>query len=305
MLNLTKTVFLKDLLLIIILSLMTYSSLYAKVHDFETTRLKSTAGAGVGSILMDESTILNPAPIAFFNVSSIYLQKTKIDITPKDKKLRSSYPESDLMGIIISDSNKNLSGSLSYQKQKEKYDERERLALSLASPIKGKSSLGLAYRFTKDKDSSDGKIYTEDKYHQFLLGVTHAIKSYLTVGMVISQPHKIKALDNFAIVGFQYLFKDMISIMVDSGANYFENLSNTLLLRSALQLKIFQDFFLRFGMFRDRGKGERGNGVGLGWVGPRLVFDLAFKNTTVSENLDKKQPNDNIKETSFSLSYRF
>ena len=45
-------------------------------YNFETTRLKSTAGAGVASLLIDESTILNPAPMAFFNLASFYIQRS-------------------------------------------------------------------------------------------------------------------------------------------------------------------------------------------------------------------------------------
>ncbi|MBF0367814.1 MAG: hypothetical protein HQK50_19760, partial [Oligoflexia bacterium] len=55
-----------------------------KIHDFETTYLQSTAGTGVGSLLMDESAILNPASISFFNLSSFYLQRTTTDF--KDDK---------------------------------------------------------------------------------------------------------------------------------------------------------------------------------------------------------------------------
>ena len=44
--------------------------------SFQTTRLKSTGGAGVASILMDEATFLNPAPLAFFNLTAVLLQRT-------------------------------------------------------------------------------------------------------------------------------------------------------------------------------------------------------------------------------------
>ena len=72
------------ILIVSIALILSSNSLFARVRNFETARLKSTAGAGVGSVLMDESTILNPAPIAFFNVSSVYVARIGTNITSDD-----------------------------------------------------------------------------------------------------------------------------------------------------------------------------------------------------------------------------
>ena len=71
----------------------------------------------------------------------------------------------------------------------------------------------------------------------------------------------------------QYNMMEMFSIMFDLGANYSTELSSTMLYRAASQLKIFSAFYVRFGLFSDKGSREKGNGIGLAWVQPKLVLE--------------------------------
>ena len=93
--------------------------------------------------------------------------------------------------------------------------------------------------------------------------------------------------------------------MFDAGADYNRPLRETTLWKAAFQLKVFDNWFMRFGVFDDQGKFERGSGAGIGWVQPRLVIDLSLKNTKISENELLVQEAEDIKESSFSISYRF
>jgi hypothetical protein len=274
----------------------------ARIDEFLTTRLKSTSGAGVGSILMDESSILNPAPLAFFNISSVFVQKGKSKISNQNSQ---SFPENEDICVVVSDSKGSTGGSASYQKHSFFNNKRTRAAVSLAYPVGPKSSMGITYRQTWDELSEDGVNYTKKKYKQFILGVSHAISPSFTFGIVVIDPLRTKTEDTRAIAGAQYLFQNFISVMGDIGADYGSNLSETFLYRAAIQFKLFQDFFLRVGLHEDQNNLEEGNSIGIGWVQPRLVFDLGIQNNTTFSDLKTKEVTNNIKETSFSMSYKF
>jgi hypothetical protein len=66
-----------------------------------------------------------------------------------------------------------------------------------------------------------------------------------------------------------------------------------------VQIKFFTEVYLRAGYFNDKGMEEKGTGVGLGWVQPRLAIEAALKN---SKGFTSSKT---ARETSFSLSYRF
>lgn len=274
----------------------------AKVRDFETTRLKSTAGAGVGSLLMDEATILNPAPIGFFNMGSLYVQKGSGDFTGANEKTPFSNYETDDLGFVISDAKGSLKGSVSYLKTQEDLSTRKRMSVALAGPVGQYSSMGVSYRFTTDKESPSSN---EEKINQVIFGVSHALNESFTLGVVIIDPMKKRPTDTKGILGAQYVYKDFISLMYDMGADYNRPLDETMLYRAAVQFKMFEDFYLRAGVSKDKFLEEKSTGAGLGWIQPRLVVDIALKNTTISENTIKQVLGKKLKETSFSLSYKF
>lgn len=268
-------------------------SALGNIRDFETTRMKSTGGTGVGSILMDEATILNPAPIAFFNVGSVYLSKGSSENTAQGL----ATDNTDQLGVIVSDAKGNTAGSFSYQSQSFGNQKRKRLGAALSAPFNKKSAMGISVRRTTDEIIGSEKT----EYIQTVVGVTHAVSQEFTMGFVAVDPLKKRETDSMGIFGAQYVFKDFISVMADAGANYYKELSETFLYRGALQFKLLDDFYARFGYFRDKGKEEKGTGVGLGWVQPRLVIEAALKNT---ENVSQDD-NGEVSETSISLSYRF
>ena len=63
------------LLIPFLYSTLTYSSV---INIDQTTRIQSSAGVGVGAVLLDEATLLNPAPMAFYQIGAIYYQQAEI-----------------------------------------------------------------------------------------------------------------------------------------------------------------------------------------------------------------------------------
>jgi len=281
-------------------------SIYAKLRDLETTRLKSTAGTGVGSILMEESSVLNPAPVAFFKDSSIYFQKISGNITQENSNNPHSAPlDIDSMAAIITESGQTISGSVGYQYAEDRFDKRKRLMISSAGRAGEKSSLGIAARITQDSLSENGKDIQNIKYNQMVLGATHVLGESVTMGITFIDPLKERPAETRGIIGLQYVYEDFVFLILDAGADYNKALAETFLYRGAIQFKVFGDFFVRAGFFTDDGLSENGSGAGLSWVQPKLMFDFALKNTNIKESLVKNTESEKIQETSFSLSYRF
>lgn len=277
--------------------------LYARIHDFETTRLMSTAGTGVGSILLEESSLLNPASLGFFaNTGSLSYQQTKTKLSPENHP---ELPDSGKLGVILSDANNNLKGSVSFQRVRDVYDVRKRFSTALAAPVAPKSCMGLAIKYTSDETTNDGNSYVKDKYHQFTIGITHAVKENFTLGVVVNDLFRKHQGDSNFIVGGQFFYENMVALMADIGSDYTSDIQSDYVFRSALQIKLLNDFFLRLGIFRDNHWYEDGSGVGAGWVTPKFMIEFAVKNTNIKENQELNQDDLKIKDMSFNIAARF
>jgi hypothetical protein len=284
---------------LIALSLMFTAN--AKILNYETTRTKSTAGTGVASILMNEATITNPAPLAFYNVSSLYFEKYSTERTYMDDV---NGPKNDDFAIIASDSSKNLKGSISYVKTSSGVNEQKQFNLAFASLLGQQSSAGITYRNIRKQYTYNGEIIVKD-YKQFVPGIFHAVNNKFSLGVVAVDPFRKNPNESKIIVGLQYQLLDFLTVMADGGADYENNFSDTSMIRGAAQLRLLSDFYLRFGAFEDKGLKEKGSGFGIGWVQPRLVIDFALRNIEVAEDEILQQDKEDIKESSFSLSVRF
>ena len=288
----------KCLFLFILFNMATVA--HGRIPDFETSQLKSNAGSGVGALLIDEATLLNPAPLAFFNIGSIYVQKTNIRITrpPETPPPTLTPPKSELTGVILSDStSRTVKGSLSYTKTVQEFEIRERFSASFAFLLSKRSAAGVVYRLTKEKPTK--------KFKQVILGLSHLLSKNFSLGFIVIDPFKTKPQDTRAFVGGQYNFENFVFFLLDLGSDYNDSLSKSIVFKTALKIRLFQDLFLAFGLYQDKAWSERGNGIGLSWVGPRLTFDLSFKNRTLLENTRLNQERQDIRENSLSLSYRF
>lgn len=261
--------------------------------------MKSLGGAGVGGVFAEESAFLNPAPLAFFNSSSFYVQKDMDKLSSNSV----SQPKPKSLGFVLTDANPSLSGSISYVTQEEDIYKRKRWGTTLSSPMGEGSTFGVSIR-----QSEDENILTnvKKKYFQTVLGVTHAVSDSLTLGIVAYDPFKSQGHETKALIGIQYSAMDYISAALDFGGDYTNNeISKSLIYKGALQFKVLNDFFLRFGGFKDKSRLETGSGLGLAWVQPRLSFEFAIKNTKRSADLNLGLAETDFKETSFAASIRF
>lgn len=274
--------------------------MFAKIHEFETTHLKSMAGTGVAGVFMEEAAFLNPASLAFFNLGNVYFQRDMLQI--KDSK-GNVLQKPKATGIVFADGNPSLSGSLSYVNQEEGTIKRSRWGLSTSAPLSKESSFGASVRKTKDKNSLNN---SEVDYYQTTFGITHALTPETSLGIVAYDVFNSKADETKAILGFQHLFVDYVTVSFDLGGNYkADEISDTLLYRGGVQVRVLNDFFLRFGAFKDKSRQEKGNGYGLAWVQPRLTFEFAFKNSKQDANLAINRDESKIRDLSFSASIRF
>lgn len=256
-------------------------------------------GTGVGGVLAEESAFLNPAPLAFFNTATFYVQKD----SAKLKNDNITAPKPKALGFVMADGNPSLSGSLSYVTQEEDIYKRKRWGLSFSGPVSEKSAFGVSYRQTTDENTQAG---TTKKYYQTVFGVTHSIDEKLTLGIVAYDPFKSQGHETKALIGMQYVLMTYISAAFDFGGDYTsEEISKTLLYKGALQVKVLDDFYLRFGGFNDKSRAESGNGYGLAWVQPRLSFEVSLKNTKRSKDVSLGVAEQSFKETSFAASIRF
>lgn len=277
---------------------------WARIVNFETTRLKSTGGAGVGALLLDEATILNPASLAFFSLSSIYVQKNDMEIENYGANPPVNPPNSGHTAFILSDTKGGMKGSVSYIKMDQEFNERERIAASLATGG-GKFALGATFRIIKDAISSNGISIERQKHKQMIFGLSHVRSKHFSLGLVLIDPLEKNPRDTRILIGGQYDFADFVFFLLDLGANYNHPLSETVVYKTALKIRILDDIIFRFGIYEDKGLKERGNGIGASWVQPRLSFDFALKNSVLLFDSSLQQQRQDIKETSFSLSYRF
>lgn len=257
------------------------------------------AGTGVGAILSEEAAFLNPASLSFFNTATFYAQKDSAKLTENNV----SQPKPKSLGFVMSDGNPSLSGSLSYVTQEEDIFKRKRWGLSFSGLVSDRSALGVSYRQSTDENIQTSNI---KKYYQTVIGVTHAIDEKITLGVVAYDPFKSAGHETRAFLGFQYALMDYATAAFDFGADYTaEELSKTTLTRGALQIKVLDQFYLRFGGFNDKARAEKGNGYGLAWIQPRLSFEAAIKNTKRSSDVGLGLSEKKYKETSLSASMRF
>lgn len=271
------------------------------IPEFQTTRLQSTAGAGVASLLMDEATVLNPAPVSLFKNGSLYYSRNMSDST---RTQDSEAIENRTNAFIVSDTSSIIKGSFRYLDQTYRDSSRKEYALAAGSPIGKSSSMGISYIRGEEEFVTNDQI-VEFEYNVMNIGFLHALNEKFTMGLLVTDPLEEIENNTKAIVGLQYVFKDFLAIMLDSGADYRENLSDTILWRAAAQFKVYQDFYVRAGTFNDKGSSSRGNGAGIAWMGPKVVAELALKNTKFEENVDIALVDEELRELSFSFAYKF
>jgi hypothetical protein len=275
------------------------------IRDFSTTRMMSTSDAGVGAILVNESSFLNPASIAFFSDSSIYYQKNQaeLDETSQERNDASdSFKSGEEEALVIADTSGRLKGTFSYQRQRENGSSRIRYTSSFSRAFAKGQSFGLLYRYTMDRTPSDHS----DIYHQVTFGYSFIRSNKLSFGLIVVDPFSQKDEDVRAIAGLQYQLVDNLFLLLDAGTNYALDAAENTLTRMAFQVSFYRGFFLRLGKYYDNSTNFQGQSWGISWVGPRLSIDYAYRTTEqIEKNTDYLYADEQLIEQSFALSLRF
>ena len=110
-------------LLIVLFFIFFLNKSFAYIIDIDTTRLKGTSGAGVGSVLLNEAAILNPASIVFHSNSSLYYQRDGSSLEKQSSERSPKFKEGLRELLVISDTSSSIKGGFSFEKSK--VDQRE------------------------------------------------------------------------------------------------------------------------------------------------------------------------------------
>ncbi len=289
-------------------TLFATTSYSAHIREFQTTRLNSTAGAGVASLLSTEAAILNPASSAYFEGNDASYQSYTSSIQHKNT-LRDTnndpYPKKNRsQGLFLSDSSSGIKGGAAYLSQKENRYERERMVLHGSAPMGPKSSLGVTYNFIQDVLPRN-RSNRHRSHHQLSIGLLQVLDEATTVGVVITDPTRTTPGEEKVIAGFQYQLATRFVIIGDLGATYTKNFNDNYLWRGALQINFFDDFFIRAGRFHDGNLESKGTGWGVSWIGPKLGVEFAQKISEFYGKSSYMYKDEKLVDTSISAVIKF
>lgn len=220
-----------------------------------------------------ESAILNPASSAFFQGSSFSYQSYSSKLQKEsDERVADNNPFPDTNrseGFFMSDNGGPVRGGLAYINQRENGFKRSRFNFHGAAPISKHTAMGVRYSFIEDKNNG------YKSRHQSALGITHIIDEKMILGLVIIDPTRATPNEERVIGGVQFGLADRLILIGDIGAQFTKALNKKYLWRAALQVTLFNDFFLRGGQFYDNIYEMKGTSWGVGWVGPRFGVEFA------------------------------
>lgn len=273
---------------------------HAKLKEFETTRMMQMSGAGVGSLLVNEATVLNPAGLVFVPSSTLYYQKDSTVINEKDSS-RSDYKDGRNEFLSFSDASTPLKGGFSYLYQNENDGKRSRYSLSSAGAVTKSTSLGFIYKYTDETSE-----IIDNSYHQMTFGLTHIYSENLYMGLIVVDPqNKISEYSYYAL-GLHYVLNQFIHLIGDIGSGDIANPDKAGFTKYAIQINSFEYFFFRVGKFHDNFNNRRGFSYGISWVGPRFSIDWAYKSSEIiSQKSDRLLTGEEQVETSLSIGALF
>lgn len=278
---------------------------WAQIRDFKTTRLMSTAGTGVASILSTEAALLNPAASTFFEGSSFSYQSYRTTLQNEDDSRSELFPKSNRsQGLFMADHSGPVKGGVAYISQDENNFERSRMVLHGAAPMGPNTSVGVTYNYIQDSLPRSRRD-RHKLHHQASIGMTQIIDQDTILGVVVQDPTRTTPGEERVIAGFQYSLAERFIIMGDAGGQFTQDISDKYVWSAAVQLNLFSDFFLRGGQFYNNIQKLKGNGWGAGWIGPRFGVEFA---QMYSEQFDSGfyiQKDEKIVDTSLSAIIKF
>lgn len=265
---------------ILALMLLMGQSSWAQIREFQTTRLNSTAGAGVATVLTSEAAILNPAASAFFNGSSFSYQSYSTSLR-HESELRDSNNDdfasrNKSQGFFMSDHDGPIKGGIAYLMQNENDFERKQLITHGAAALGTQTAMGFAYRYITDVKPK-GYSRRHEVSHQMSIGMTQVLDNNSLMGLTIVDPTRTTPNEERALIGFQYTITERFTLNADAGTQYTKDVRDKYLWRAAVQLQLFDDFFFRVGKFHDNIRQFKGTGWGISWIGPKLGLEFSQK----------------------------
>ncbi|MFA5584182.1 MAG: hypothetical protein WDA09_08200 [Bacteriovoracaceae bacterium] len=264
----------KKIYILAVLLFMGQSS-WAQIRDYQTTRLLSTSGAGVASILTTEAAILNPSSAAFFEQNTASAQVNQVSLSDKaDDRTKKFSNQRRSQGYFISDNKGPVKGGLAYIQQNENHYKRERMSMHAASVMGKNASFGINYQYLQDTFPSGHKP-RRDFSHVVNAGLTYILSNDLIIGAVARDLTRTLTNEEKALVGLQYVLTDKVNLIFDYGFFYTKGFNNKFQWAGAVQLALFKDVYLRGGMFEDQITHFKGYSWGASWVGPRLGVEFA------------------------------
>ncbi len=291
------------------LALLGQSSLsFAQIRDYQTTRLNSSAGAGVASILALESAVLNPATAAFFQEGNASYHMTTTSLRNKDAARTTNndkFPNhNSSQAAFVSDYSGTVKGGVSYITQKENNYERTRMAIHGATSSSESSSVGISYRYTNDTRPV-GSPRRHKVFHELVLGMIQVVDEDTSLGLVVVDPTRTNDGNEKVIGGFQYRIAEKFTLIGDFAYRYTGAISKDYGWNAALQLNLFEDFFIRGGQFYDNITHFKGTGYGLTWMGPRMGIEFAQKFSEATDKNTYVYRGETIVDTSVSALIKF
>lgn len=294
-------IYIKSIIILLQLIYSVNALSYKGIQDLETTRLKSSAGAGVASILLNEAATLNPASIVFLQESSMYYQKGSDELESDSSSRSSRFKEAHKEMLVITDTSSSLKGGISYQYQNEASGRRTRYTGTFGKHFGKASAFGLGFRY-----SDESSEFADEQYNQFVLGLTHILNESLIVATTIVDP--AQTIDHYFkyTFGAQYTLNEFLILIIDIGSGDVQNYENESFTKWAIQLNSFKRFFLRYGRFHNQITNQKGNAAGISWVGPKFSLDYAIKSSeNISNTTDTILDDESIIENSFGLTVLF
>lgn len=274
---------------------------HASLSRFETARLTQTAGTGVASLLINESTILNPAAITFFKDSTFYYQRSTNELSEKDSARVGNIKEGLTEFYSISDTTTAAKGSFSYLYKNDAAGKKKRIALSSAAPIGRSTALGFILSHNEEESA-----VKDDDYTQIDIGLIHNVSEKLILGFVYLDPQRLVPEYSYYAFGAQFTFNEYFTVMGDIGSGDVANPEKSGFSRAAFQISATKRLFLRYGISHDKLTGLDSIGYGLSWVGPKFALELATKNSeSIPGMRDKYMEGEVFTTTSFGLTAFF
>ncbi len=283
-------------------------SSWAQIREFQTSRLNSTAGAGIASILSTEAALLNPASSAFFSGSSISYQSFTTSLRKESDEREAAnddFPSRNFtQGLFISDHDGPVKGGVAYLKQDENNYTRDQVIAHGAAPIGEKTSMGVTYKYLTDR-LPKGRANRHSNSHQTSIGTTHIVDEKTVFGLVLVDPTRTTPGEERLMIGFQYAVADKLNLIGDVGTRYTKDVKDKHIWKAAVQLQLFSDFFFRVGKSYDNVREEKATGWGIGWIGPKLGVEFAQK---LTEQFGRQQyiyQDETLVDTSLSAIIKF